>query len=187
MRKLRNPKPGTRNPPRSPRGESDVPRDGRQPRRGRGFTLIELLVVIAIIGIVANIVIPGLIYQIHKARAQRIVTDFLFFRQNVLEYHMDTGEFPRDRRWGVAPAELADYLKGRMQWDQSEAGIWYDWENWVNKKGKPRRPSTGVARGFSVLLDDRKHRMMTLIPRLYPEDSLVIRGRKLIFVIEPAG
>ena len=35
--------------------------------------------------------------QIQKARAQRIVTDFIFFRQALMEYVSDTGEFPRDR------------------------------------------------------------------------------------------
>ena len=183
---LRNPSP-RRTKPRSPEAPPRPPRSRRTPCRGQGLTLIELLVVVAILGIIANILIPAMVLQLHKARAQRIITDFTFFRQVLLDYHTDTGEFPRDRGFGTAPPEMADYLKGRLQWNQSDAGIWYDWENWVNRRGKPRRPNTGVARGFSVRLSNRRHHMRTLIPMLYPEDQLVLRGRKVIFVIEPAG
>ncbi len=187
MRTTQSRPPTEPEPLRSPDQTRTPRRHRRRVRRTEAFTLIELLVVIAILGIIANILIPTLMLQLQKAQAQRIITDFHFFRQNLFEYHTDTGVFPRDRGFGVAPPEMNSYLEGRMRWNQSQAGIWYDWENWVRNNGKPRRPNTGVARGFSVRLDTNKHRMKTLIPMLYPEANLVIRGRKVIFVIEPAG
>lgn len=111
-------------PPRSPEPTRTPRRHRRRIRSTEAFALIELLVVIALLGIIANILIPTLMLQLQKAQAQRIITDFHFFRQNLFECHTDTGVFPRDRGFSVAPPEMDSYLEGRMRWDQAKAGIW---------------------------------------------------------------
>ena len=59
------------------------------------MTLIEVLVVVAIIGILTNILVPGLMMQIRKARATAIVSEYRLIKSAVHSHYTDFGEAPR--------------------------------------------------------------------------------------------
>jgi hypothetical protein len=61
--------------------------------------------------------------------------------------------------------------------------IQYDWDNWLNRKGLPRKPRTGVAIGFSVRTRDRE--LLAMIKDVWDRDAYSTRDR-VTFIIEPA-
>jgi hypothetical protein len=60
--------------------------------------------------------------------------------------------------------------------------IQYEWDNWINRKGLPRKPRTGVAIGFSVRTRDRE--MLAMIKNVWEGKSYSTRDG-LTFIIEP--
>ena len=60
--------------------------------------------------------------------------------------------------------------------------IQYDWDHWINRKGKARKPRTGVAVGFSVRTRDRE--MLAMIKEVWDRETYSTRDR-VTFIIEP--
>lgn len=150
--------------------------------RDRGFTLVEVLVVIAILGILANLGYQGMLYQVRRARAAAIVSDYMLVRKVVYDYYSETGEFPKDVNRGIEPPELRSRLNGKVKWVNTDLGVKYDWENWIRKNGKPKHPSTGVAYGLSVVVTDP--RVLTDIQSIYDGPFHQARRDRRTFVIE---
>lgn len=151
----------------------------------RGFAMVELLAILVILGIVANIAIPVYMHAQLKAKATKIVTDFKYVESVVTTYYSQSGVWPRDRPAGVIPPELAREIGDRLDWGikgRRSMAIQYEWDNWLNRKGLPRKPRTGVAVGFSVRTRDRE--MLSMIQEVWDRDSFSTRDR-VTFIIEP--
>ena len=92
-------------------------------KRNRAFTLVEMLLVVTIIGILAALVIPGLIGRTEKARITVTTSDVMGGIQSALNmYEVDNGVFPKSLQDLVQrPADVRNwqgaYLK-RLPVDQ---------------------------------------------------------------------
>ena len=106
----------------------------------------------------------------------------------VTRYYTQNDSWPRDRPPGREPPELGPYLEGKLNWGRRRGrrgfDIQYEWENWLRKNGRPRRPRTGVAIGFSVRT--KNDQMLAMIQKVWGRPVYTTRTR-LTFVIVPAG
>jgi general secretion pathway protein G len=66
-------------------------------RPGGGFTLVEMLLVLVILGLLAAIVIPGIIHRGDEARCKATVAQISALRTALITFEMDTGHFPGNR------------------------------------------------------------------------------------------
>lgn len=124
-------------------------------KKQSGFTLVELMIVVIIIGIIAAIAIPKFSAMALKAHAARIISDFNMFQTALLSYHLDSGEYPRDRYPGRPVPELVDYLPEGFEYNlRPELDAMYDWDKW-GSPGSPWYPWTGTILGLSVTSRDK--------------------------------
>ncbi|NDY92772.1 type II secretion system major pseudopilin GspG [Ideonella livida] len=67
---------------------------GLAARRARGFTLIEIMVVVVIIGVLAALVVPGVLGRADDARITAARTDISSLMQALKLYKLDNQRFP---------------------------------------------------------------------------------------------
>jgi prepilin-type N-terminal cleavage/methylation domain-containing protein len=146
-----------------------------------GFTLLELLIVCCVIGIIANIMIPGLQTAIYRAKAGKIIEDFNMVNTMVHQHYADHSFYPLDQTSGVEPPELSPYIQNRLIWTHQD--YQYDWELWADGTGNPTEPSTGVIVGFSIVTDDPK--LVYALHRIYKGIILDTIPNHTTFVILP--
>ncbi len=72
----------------------------------QGFTLIELLVVLVILGLLAGLVVPGMLGKAEKAKSKAAVAAITRVTMSVEEFYLDNGN-PPDRLEELVP----EYLK----------------------------------------------------------------------------
>ncbi len=89
-----------------------------------GFSLVELMIALAIIGILANIAVPVLTSGITKAQVARALGDADAIFEAADQYRLDSGEYPRTRRWRRRPPELNELLAG-VDFERSD--VEYRW------------------------------------------------------------
>jgi len=80
------------------------------------MTLIEVLVVVAIIGILSNLIVPGLMMQIRKARATHIVSEYKLIQNAVHSHYVDEGEAPATWFSMREHPDLARYMTTPIQY-----------------------------------------------------------------------
>jgi general secretion pathway protein G len=61
----------------------------------RAFTLVEMLLVVTIIGILAGLVIPGIIHRSEDARKTRVLADIAGIKTAIGTFDVDNGFFPK--------------------------------------------------------------------------------------------
>ncbi len=162
------------------------------PRDQSGFSLLELLLVVVIMGIVANLAIPSFQKAQERARAQKIVGDFIVFRTAVTDYYTRNNQWPKNQTAGVMPPELSDYLGDRLQWKNpptavrtrlKESEYYLDWTNWSDQPSRTRQ--TGVVVGFSVKAKDVELKKM--IEEAWGSPLVWYRHDKIFFPVETRG
>ncbi|MGH8294986.1 MAG: type II secretion system major pseudopilin GspG [Steroidobacteraceae bacterium] len=72
---------------------------GAFPSRGthskaRGFTLIEIMVVVIIIGLLAAIIVPGVISKVDEAKVAKAKSDIQSLETALTEYRLDNSSYP---------------------------------------------------------------------------------------------
>lgn len=150
-------------------------------KKQNGFTLVELMIVIIIIAIIAAIAIPKFSAMKLKANAARIISDFNMFQTAVFSYHLDSGEYPRDRYPGGTVPELVDYLPEGFSYNlRPKLDVMYDWDKW-GSPGRPWYPWTGTILGFSVVTRDKA--LIQAIDDLYKGNFHYTLGNNYTFVI----
>ena len=155
---------------------------GARSRKGEaGFTLLELMIVCAVIGIIANIMIPGLQSAIYRAKAGAIIEDFNMVNTMVHQHYADHSFYPLDQSSGVEPPELTPYIQNRLLWSHQE--YQYDWELWADDSGNPTEPSTGVIVGFSIVTTDPA--LVNALHKIYKGIILDTIPNHTTFVILP--
>ena len=101
--------------------------DTRNPARRRlgGFTLIEIMVVITLIGLIATIVVPGVMQRLEEGRVTTTEAKITMLRGVLDTYRMHHGKYPdtltellepNDKNMGEAYVE--DPGKFRDAWDR---------------------------------------------------------------------
>jgi prepilin-type N-terminal cleavage/methylation domain-containing protein len=88
------------------------------------MTLVEVLVVVAVIGILANILMPNLLSQLWKARANHIISEFDALEYAVHAHWTDTGEGPGQWFAASEPPVLAPYLRGQIVYQYPKLGLY---------------------------------------------------------------
>lgn len=157
-------------------------------RDERGASLVEVLIVVALLGILSNLAIHSALEYKRRAEAAGVVADFRFFRDAVYQHYTNTGKWPRERGRHREPPELEEILEGKLRWVHPELGIEYDWDNWVRRNGTFKRPQTGVAYGFSVVIPRNRKRFDHVfddIQKIYDGPLVRVGRKRLTFVIDP--
>lgn len=60
----------------------------------RGFSLVELLVVVAVLGVLAMIVVPGILSAVERARQRGTLADMHSLGTAFSTYRLDVGSYP---------------------------------------------------------------------------------------------
>jgi prepilin-type N-terminal cleavage/methylation domain-containing protein len=97
-----------------------------------GFTIIELLLVIAILGILANIVLPSLLFAKERARYSRALLELRQIEDALHLYNEQYGTYPNDASRNIPPG-LEEFLAANDidNWpDAPWSGSVYDWDAW---------------------------------------------------------
>ena len=133
------------------------------------------------IGIIANIMIPGLQSAVYRAKAGKIIEDYNMVNTMVHQHYADHSFYPLDQNSGVEPPELTPYLDNRIIWVHQDYA--YDWELWMDGSGNPTEPATGVIVGFSIVTDDPK--LVNALHKIYKGIVLDTIPDHTTFVITP--
>ncbi|XOV77653.1 MAG: type II secretion system protein GspG [Aestuariibacter sp.] len=64
--------------------------------KSKGFTLIEILVVLVVLGMLASLIVPGLMGKTEKAKAKTASTQIQRVAMAVEEYYLDNGHAPKE-------------------------------------------------------------------------------------------
>ena len=63
-------------------------------RNARGFTLIEIMVVVIIIGLLAAVIVPGVVSKVDEAKISKAKSDIQALETALTEYRLDNSEYP---------------------------------------------------------------------------------------------
>jgi prepilin-type N-terminal cleavage/methylation domain-containing protein len=148
-------------------------------RNAKGFTIIELLIVMTIVGILASLAIPSSVDARRRATAQKVIGDFNVIRQAAYDQFADNSSYPRNGRWGQAPAEFVPSLPDGFE--LSYSGVDYRWRRWSTASGLPRNNRARALIGVQIRSNDRA--LIATIRRAFGGTSWGSR-RRIVLVIE---
>ena len=84
----------------------------RKNRMRKGFTMVELMAVLIILGLLATVLVKNFMGQTDKARVITTKANLKILHTAVMQYKMDTGQFPSEEEGLVAliepPSEVED-------------------------------------------------------------------------------
>ena len=92
-----------------------------------GFTLAELIVVIASISSLTAIAIPNFMGYVLKTQNVKATMYLQEMKKQVLNYHLETGQFPKDVNQNLMPAEVSGswFTSSNMPFNSGT-----DYEHW---------------------------------------------------------
>lgn len=77
----------------------------RKNRMRKGFTMVELMAVLIILGLLATVLVKNFMGQTDKARVITTKANLKILHTAVMQYKMDTGQFPSEEEGLVALIE----------------------------------------------------------------------------------
>ena len=80
--------------------------------RNRAFTLVEMLLVVTIIGILAGLVVPGLMHRSEDTRKMRVAADIAGIKTAIGTFDVDNGFFPNSLQYLLQQPSNAKNWKG---------------------------------------------------------------------------
>ncbi len=87
----------------------------RKNRMRKGFTMVELMAVLIILGLLATVLVKNFMGQTDKARVITTKANLKILHTAVMQYKMDTGQFPSEEGGLVAliepPSEVEDSVE----------------------------------------------------------------------------
>lgn len=87
----------------------------RKNRMRKGFTMVELMAVIIILGLLATVLVKNFMGQTDKARVITTKANLKILHTAVMQYKMDTGQFPSEEEGLVAliepPSEVEELVE----------------------------------------------------------------------------
>ena len=105
----------------------------------RAFTLIEIMIVIVILGILAALVVPGMVDVSGEVRETAFISSGQIFAAAAKRYELDRGSYPNASA-GVLPDGFGEYIQS-MKWE-SGTPIGGQWQ--------ARAPVGGVSAAIGV-------------------------------------
>jgi general secretion pathway protein G len=84
-------------------------------RAASGFTLVELMVVIVILGLLASLVGTNVVRHISRAKITTAKTQIKMLDQAVIDFWMDTGQYPDN---SIGLDALVEQPPGVDRWDK---------------------------------------------------------------------
>lgn len=127
----------------------------------RSLGILGLVVALSGLGVLVNLGVPAYRLLRLELRADAVLAEVSRVQEAALAYRQAEGRWPPERPAGHVPPGLDSYLEGEPQWRQLD--VVYDWENWLEPDGSPRRPETGIGVGVSVRTADP--RLVLLLER----------------------
>jgi general secretion pathway protein G len=86
----------------------------RKNRMRKGFTMVELMAVLIILGLLATVLVKNFMGQTDKARVIITKANLKILHTAVMQFKMDTGQFPTEEEGLMAliepPAEVEDLV-----------------------------------------------------------------------------
>ncbi len=87
----------------------------RKNKMRRGFTMVELMAVLIILGLLATVLVKNFMGQTDKARVIITKANLKILHTAVMQYKMDTGQFPTEEEGLMAliepPSEVEDLVE----------------------------------------------------------------------------
>ena len=87
----------------------------RKNQMRKGFTMIELMAVLIILGLLATVLVRNFMGQTDKARVITTKANLKILHMAVMQFKMDTGQFPTEEEGLMAlidpPSELEDLVE----------------------------------------------------------------------------
>lgn len=87
----------------------------RKNRMRKGFTMVELMAVLIILGLLATVLVKNFMGQTDKARVITTKANLKILHTAVMQYKMDTGQFPSEEEGLVAliepPSEVEELVE----------------------------------------------------------------------------
>jgi len=77
-----------------------------------GFTLVEILIVVIILGILAALVVPGMVGVARQAEQAAFIREVKVYADAAMVFRVRTGGFLEDSEPGVLPAGFEGYVDG---------------------------------------------------------------------------
>lgn len=77
-------------------------------KRTDGFSLIEIVIALVLIAVLTAFVYPVIVQQIGKWQSVRVARDLVSLRSSMEQFHLDTGNYPRQFTHFANPIAVSD-------------------------------------------------------------------------------
>ncbi|MHC4110567.1 MAG: type II secretion system major pseudopilin GspG [Planctomycetota bacterium] len=121
----------------------------RKNKMRKGFTMVELMAVLIILGLLATVLVKNFMGQTDRARVITTKANLKILHTAVMQFKMDTGQFPTEEEGLMAliepPAEVEDLVEPGGYLETTEVPL----DGWKNEFYYELYPESG--RSFVII------------------------------------